>query len=77
VIDEVAEDAIHEGLKGSGGVTEAKGHDEGLIETKSAFKGSFPFIAFPDLDVVITPSYVELGEIVGALEFVNKIGDQW
>jgi hypothetical protein len=67
LIDEVAEDVIHEGLKGSGGVAEAKSHDKGFKKAKGALEGGFPFIACANADVVIAPTDVELGKIARSL----------
>jgi hypothetical protein len=67
LVDEVAEDVIHEGLKGGWGIAEAKGHDEGFKKAKGALKGGFPLIASANADVVIAPADVEFGKIAGSL----------
>ena len=76
LIDKVVKNRIHKGLEGSWSVTEAEGHDQGFEEAKFAFKGGFPFIAFSDTDVVVTPADVELGKVAGTLEFVDEFGNQ-
>jgi hypothetical protein len=40
------EDMIHETLKGGGGITQAKGHDQELIVTLMISKGSLGNIFF-------------------------------
>ena len=39
-------------------------------------KGSFPLVAFFYSDIVISPSYVKLGEDLGIFKFVNEVGNQ-
>jgi hypothetical protein len=76
LVDKVREDGVHKGLESGRGIAEAKGHDEGFEETKGAFKGSFPFIAFFNVDVVITPVNIKFGKIMGTLEFIDEVRDQ-
>lgn len=40
-----------------------------------ADEGSFPFVSFFDVYVVVTPLKINLCEILGALEFVDELGD--
>lgn len=41
-----------------------------------ADKGSFPFISFFDVKVIVTPLEVNLHEVMGACEFVDKLRDE-
>ena len=38
-------------------------------------EGGFPLVAIFDSDIVISPSYIKLGEDLGVFEFVDKVGD--
>ena len=39
-------------------------------------ESSFPLVTVFDLDVVISPSYIKLGEDLRVFEFVNEVRDQ-
>jgi hypothetical protein len=75
LVNKVGEDGVHKGLESGGGIAEARGHNKGLKESEGALKGSFPFIAFFNVNVVITLTDVEFGKVMGTLEFINEVGD--
>ena len=58
-----------------GGVGHAKEHDSRFIESPVGNEGSFPLVTIFDLDIVISPLYVKLGEDLGIFEFVDEVGD--
>ena len=39
-------------------------------------EGGFPLVAFLNLDIVISPLYVKLGEDLGVFKFVDEVRDQ-
>ena len=39
-------------------------------------KGSFPLMSVFDLDIIVSPSDVELGEDFRPLEFINKVRNE-
>ena len=55
----------HESLKGGWGVGHAEEHDGWFIKSLVGDEGGFPLVAFLYLDIVISPSYVKLGEDLG------------
>ena len=61
----IAEGVVHESLKGSGGVGEAKEHYGGFKESSVGDEGCLPLMTILDSYIVIPPSYVELGEDLG------------
>ena len=63
-------------LKSGGGIGHAEEHDSGFIESSVGDEGSFPLVAFLNLDIVISSSYVKLGEDLGVFKFVDEVGDQ-
>ena len=63
----------HESLKGGGGVGLAKEHNSGFIKSLVGNESGFPLVTILDSDVVISPSYVKLGEDLGVFEFVNEV----
>ena len=75
----VSKDIIHKGLKCWWGIAEAKEHDCGFKEAKGSNECCFPLVKFPDVNVVIPPSDVELHEKGGVFHIVNKFRDkgQW
>ena len=52
-------------LKGGGRIGHAEEHDGGFIESSVSDEGSFPLVAFLNSDIVISPSYIKLGEDLG------------
>jgi hypothetical protein len=71
--DQVSEDRVHEGLEGGRRVGESEEHDKRFKESLVGGEGSLPFL---DTDVVVSPTNVELGEVLGALESVDDIRDE-
>ncbi len=67
------EDHVHHHLEGSGGVRQPEEHDHRFEESLGGKKRCLPFIAFLDMDVIVSPSYVELGEKGAAGEAVNGL----
>ena len=63
-------------MKSGGGIGHAEEHDSGFIESSVGDEGSFPLVAFLNLDIVISSSYVKLGEDLGVFKFVDEVGDQ-
>ena len=39
-------------------------------------EGSFPLVTFLNSDIVISPSYIKLGEDLGVFKFVDEVGNQ-
>ena len=76
LVDEVLENVSHKGLKGSRGITKAKGYNKGFKEAQVAFKSSFPFVAFFDTNVVITLANIKLCKVMRGLKFINKVWDE-
>ena len=63
---------VHECLESRWGIAEAEKHDSGFKESHWSDKGCFPLIFFPEADVVVSPSYVELGEYGGIFHVVDE-----
>ena len=69
--DHVGKDVIHECLEGGWSVAETEEHDSGFKQVKGSDEGSFPLIRFLDANVVISPSYIEFGEVGGVLHVIH------
>ena len=39
-------------------------------------KGGLPLVTFLNSDIVVSPSYIKLGEDLGVFKFVNEVGNQ-
>ena len=74
--DHVSEQVIHELLEYGGGVAEAKEHDCQLKESFVSDEGSFPLVTVFDTNVIVTPSNIELGEMLSVFQLVHKVGDE-
>ena len=72
----VSTNVVHEHLEGGGCVGEAEEHDHRFVKSQRGDEGRFPLVFFPQLDVVVPPSYIELGEEGGVLHVINKFQDE-
>ena len=63
IINEVAEDFLHDSLESSWGIAETECHNEGFIEAEFGFEGSFPFFSFFNADTIVSPSNIEFHEV--------------
>ena len=61
--DHVSKGQVYEGLEGWWQVALDKRHDQGFIETIGCDECGLPLISLLDVDVVIPPSNIHLGEI--------------
>ena len=65
LVNEMSEDVIHHCLEGSQAVGEAKEHKQGFEEAPIHLEGSLPLISLFDPYIVISPSYIQLCEVLG------------
>ena len=61
----IAEGVIHESLECGRGVGETEEHDGGFEEPLMGDEGGFPLVSILDMDIVVSPSYIEFGEDFG------------
>ena len=59
----VSEGVIHKLLECDGGVAETKEHDSGFEESLVGNEGRLPLVAIFDVDIVVPPMNIELGEV--------------
>jgi hypothetical protein len=71
--DEISEDGVHEGLERSGGIGEPKEHNVGCKEASVGGDSSLLLVLISNPYVVVTPSNVELREILGTFESTNDV----
>ena len=76
LIKEILEDVVHHRLEGSWAVGEAKEHNQGFEEASIRPEGSFPLVSLFDPYIVISPSYVQLCEVLG-LGVRDPVDDIW
>src|SRR6266404_5313514 len=73
---DVLEDLIHHGLECTRGICQPEEHDTWFKKTVFGLKCCFLFIPCLDPNVVVSPSYVELGEDVRVLHLTDEIGNE-
>ena len=71
----ISEDMVHEGLKGGWSITEPKEHDGGFKESERGDERSFPLI-FTNVNVVESPSNIELGKDRGVFHVINQFRNE-
>ena len=74
--DHIVKGVIHEVLESGRGIGETKEHHSGLEESFMSNEGSFPLMSIFDLDIVVSPSDIELGEDFCPLEFINEVRNE-
>ena len=72
----VSEDMVHECLKHGRSIAKAKEHNHRFVKTKGSDKCGFPLVFFMNLDIVISPSNVELGQKGRILHVSNQFRNE-
>ena len=72
----VTKGVIHEVLESGGGIGETKEHYGWFEESFMCDKGSFPLMPVFDLDIIVSPLNVKLGEDFHPLEFIDKVRNE-
>ena len=72
----VCKDLVHHCLEGSRGVAKSEEHDGGFEGSAMAYESGLPFVPFLYTDIVVSPTEINLSEILQALELVDKLGDE-
>ncbi|KAG5349195.1 hypothetical protein C0989_005307, partial [Termitomyces sp. Mn162] len=72
----VLEDVVHHGLEGGGAIDESEEHNEWLKQFPVGPEGSLPLISLLNAHIVVTPSDIQLSEVLHTLEVVNELGDE-
>jgi hypothetical protein len=67
------EDMVHEALKGGGGVTQPKGHDQKLIVALMSVKGCLRNVGLFHTDLVIARTKIKFGEELGTTQFIQEV----
>ena len=72
----VSKGVIHKALECGGGVVETKEHNGGFKQSFVDNEGCLPLMSILDVDIVVSPSDVELGEVFCIFEFIDEVGDE-
>ena len=75
--DHIMKEVVHESLKGGRRIGKTKEHYSRFEESFMGNESGLPLVPVFDMDVVIPPMDIKLGENFCSLEFINKIGDEW
>jgi hypothetical protein len=67
------EDMVHEALKGGGGVTQPKGHDQKLVVALMSAKGCLRNVRLFHTDLVIARAKINFGEELGTTQFIQEV----
>ena len=67
---------VHECLKSRQRATKAEEHHRWFEQSKRCDEGSLPFITLLNLNVIISPPYIELGKERELAKVVDEIGDE-
>src|SRR5260370_28159135 len=70
------EDHVHHHLKGGWRVGESEEHNCRFEESLGSKECCFPFVSFSNVDIVVSLSYVELGEEGTAGESIDSLGNE-
>jgi len=71
------EDIIHHRLKSGWGVSQAEEHYRQFEETLASFESGFIFVAFLDVDVVVSPANVKLRKEAFLCQVIDKLRNEW
>ena len=74
--DHIVKRVIHEVLESGRGIGETEEHYHRFEESFMDDKGSFPLMSIFDLDIIVSPLDIELGEDFCPLEFVNEVRNE-
>ena len=75
--DHIMKGVIHESLKGGRRIGKTEEHYGWFEESLMDDESSFPLVPILDMDVVISPMDIELGENLFPLEFIDEVRDEW
>ena len=74
--DHVSKRVIHESLEYGRGVEKTEEHDGRFKESFVSDEGGLPLVAVFDLNIVVPPMNVELGEVASVFQLVHKVEDE-
>ncbi|GBG67809.1 hypothetical protein CBR_g932 [Chara braunii] len=73
--EEVAEDVVHGGFEGSGGIGESEWHHEELVVPEPRAEGGLVSVLLADTDLVEATTKVDLAKILGSTETIKELGN--
>ena len=76
LVEFLTENLIHHCLEYGQWIAKSEEHDKWFKAALICDKGSFPFIAFLDLNIIVSPVYNEFGKDLCILDLINEFGDQ-
>ena len=74
--DHILEGVVHESLECSGGVAKTEEHDRRFKEPFVGDKGRLPLVTIFDVDVVVSPTNIELSEVASVFQLVHEVRDE-
>ena len=74
--DHVPEGVVHKSLEHCQRVTKAEEHDHWFEESFVGDESHLPLVTIFDADVVVSPTNIELSEVVSVFQLVHEVGDE-
>ena len=72
----VLEYVIHHSLEGGWAVCETEEHYQRFEQSSIGPKGTFPLVTLVNVNVVVPPVNIQLGEVLGPMELINEFRDE-
>ena len=73
----IGKNVVHECLERGRGIAKPKEHYSGCKESKGSDERSLPLICFLNLDVVVPPADVKLGEQGRVFHVIDEFRNKW
>jgi len=74
--DEVPEYVIHHGLEGGWAVCETEEHYQRFEQSLVGLKGCLPLVTLTNVNIVVPPANIQLGEILGLAKLIDEFRDE-
>ena len=74
--NQILEDVIHHHLEGGRGIGQSKKHHQGFEKSLICTKSCLPLITIFHTHIIVSPTNIELCEVLGSSELVYKVQNQ-
>ena len=71
--DQIFKNCVHHCLEGGRAVGQSKEHHKWLIKASVGLEGCFSFVSVFHSDIVESPTYVQLSEVLSSLQLINLL----
>ena len=74
--DQVFKYCVHQHLEGGWAVGQSEEHHKWLVEASVGPESCFPFVTIFHLDIVKSPTYIKLSEVLSSLQLIDEFRDE-